>query len=66
MRVPCREVDAERVAELLDVSARTARRTLHTLVEEGLAWPVPPARNTGAGRPRRLYRLITTKLARES
>lgn len=59
-------VDAERVAELLDVSARTARRTLHTLVEEGLAWPVPPARNTGAGRPRQLYRLITTKLARES
>ena len=59
-------VDAERVAVLLAVSARTARRTLHTLVEEGLAWPVPPARTTGAGRPRQLYRLITTRLTRES
>ncbi|MGH3758060.1 hypothetical protein [Actinophytocola sp.] len=56
-------VDAERVAELLDVSARTARRTLRTLVEEGLAWPVPPARAAGAGRPRQLYRLVTAKLS---
>jgi hypothetical protein len=55
-------VDAERVAELLDVTARTARRTLRTLADEGLAWPVPPARTTGAGRPRQLYRLVTTKL----
>jgi predicted ArsR family transcriptional regulator len=58
-------VDAERVAELLDVTARTARRTLRTLVDEGLAWPVPPARTTGAGRPRQLYRLVTTKLTRD-
>ena len=59
-------VDAERVAELLDVTARTARRTLRTLVDEGLAWPVPPARAAGAGRPRRLYRLVTTKLPRDT
>lgn len=59
-------VDAERVAELLDVTARTARRSLRTLVDEGLAWPVPPARASGAGRPRQLYRLVTTKLPREA
>ena len=59
-------VDAERVAELLDVTARTARRTLHILVDEGLAWPVPPARPAGAGRPRQLYRLVTTKLTEHS
>lgn len=59
-------VDAERVAELLDVTARTARRTLRALVDEGLAWPVPSARATGAGRPRQLYRLVTAKLTREA
>lgn len=58
-------VDAERVAELLDVTARTARRTLRALVDEGLAWPVPSARGSGAGRPRQQYRLVTTKLSKE-
>lgn len=55
-------VDAERVAEVLGVTPRTARRVLHTLVAEGLAWPMPPARPVRAGRPRQPYRLVTEKL----
>jgi hypothetical protein len=39
---------------------------LHTLVEEGLAWPLPPARTPQPGRPRQFYRIITEKLARPS
>lgn len=54
-------VDADKVAALLDVTARTARRLLHTLVDEGLAWPLPPIRSARAGRPRQPYQLITRR-----
>ncbi|HEX6681974.1 MAG TPA: hypothetical protein VF062_04235 [Candidatus Limnocylindrales bacterium] len=57
-------VDAEAVSELLGVSARSARRTLNELVEQGLAWPVPAARSTQVGRPRQQYRLVAEKLGR--
>ncbi|NDL60129.1 transcriptional regulator [Phytoactinopolyspora mesophila] len=57
-----RIVDAERVAELLGVTLRTARRTLHTLVDEGLAWPMPPARSSKVGRPPRPYQLLVEKI----
>lgn len=57
-----RVVDAERVAGLLGVTLRTARRTLHTLVDEGLAWPMPPARSSKVGRPPRPYQLLVEKL----
>lgn len=55
-------VDAESAGQILDVTARTARRLLRTLVEEGLAWPLPPNRTPQPGRPRQLYRLIVEKL----
>jgi hypothetical protein len=57
-------VDAETAGRLLGVTPRTARRLLHTLVEEGLAWPLPPARTPQPGRPRQFCRIITEKLAR--
>jgi hypothetical protein len=56
-------VDAETAARLLGVTPRTARRLLRLLVEEGLAWPLPPDRSALPGRPRQLYRLIVEKLA---
>jgi len=59
-----RVVDAEKVADLLGVTLRTARRTLHTLVEEGLAWPMPPARSSKVGRPPRPYQLLVEKIPR--
>ena len=46
-------VDAETAGRLLGVTPRTARRLLHTLVEEGLAWPLPPAKE-GASEPFRI------------
>jgi len=55
-------VDAERAGKLLGVTPRTARRLLRVLVEEGLAWPLPPNRSPQPGRPRQLYRLIVEKL----
>ena len=55
-------VDAETAAGLLSVTPRTARRLLRMLVEEGLAWPLPPDRSALPGRPRQLYRLIVEKL----
>jgi hypothetical protein len=55
-------VDAERVAVLLGVTLRTARRTLHHLVDEGLAWPMPPAKSSKVGRPPRPYQLLIEKL----
>ncbi len=55
-------VDAETAARLLGVTSRTARRLLHTLVDEGLAWPLPPNRSLQPGRPRQFYRLVTEKL----
>lgn len=59
-----RVLDAERVAELLDVSRQTARRTMRMLVDEGLAWPMPPARPSKVGRPPQLYQLLVEKLPR--
>jgi hypothetical protein len=59
-----RIVDAEKVAELLGVTLRTARRTLHSLVDEGLAWPMPPPRSSKVGRPPRPYQLLVEKLPR--
>ena len=41
-----RVVDAETAGRLLGVTSRTARRLLHTLAEEGLAWPLPPTSRT--------------------
>ncbi|WP_283139889.1 transcriptional regulator [Rhizohabitans arisaemae] len=55
-------VDAEAAGRMLGVTARTARRLLRTLVDEGLAWPLPPNRTPQPGRPRQLYRLIVEKL----
>jgi hypothetical protein len=57
-------VDAEAVSELLGVSARSARRALNELVEQGLAWPVPTARSPQIGRPRQQYRLVAERLGR--
>nr|WP_017604146.1 hypothetical protein [Nocardiopsis alkaliphila] len=39
---------------------------LRTLVEEGLAWPLPPNRTLQPGRPRQLYRLIVEKLDKDA
>ena len=55
-------VDAELAGRLLEVTPRTARRLLRTLVDEGLAWPLPPSRTPQPGRPRQFYRLIVEKL----
>jgi hypothetical protein len=55
-------VDAEGAGRMLGVTPRTARRLLRTLVDEGLAWPLPPNRTPQPGRPRQLYRLIIEKL----
>jgi hypothetical protein len=55
-------VDAETAGRLLGVTPRTARRLLHILVEEGLAWPLPPTRAPQPGRPRQCYRLVVEKL----
>jgi predicted ArsR family transcriptional regulator len=55
-------VDAEMAGSLLGVTPRTARRLLRTLVDEGLAWPLPPSRTPQPGRPRQFYRLIVEKL----
>jgi hypothetical protein len=60
-----RIVDAEKVAELLGVTLRTARRMLHSLVDEGLAWPMPPARPSKVGRPPRPYQLLVEKIPRQ-
>lgn len=57
-------VDADAAGRMLGVTPRTARRLLRTLVEEGLAWPLPPNRTLQPGRPRQLYRLIVEKLDR--
>ena len=55
-------VDAETAGQLLAVTPRTARRLLHILVEEGLAWPLPPNRSPAPGRPRQFYRLVVEQL----
>jgi hypothetical protein len=55
-------VDAETAGQLLTVTPRTARRLLHIMVEEGLAWPLPPSRSPAPGRPRQFYRLVVEQL----
>ena len=55
-------VDAERVAQLMNVTLRTARRTLQNLVQAGLAWPMPPPRSKKVGRPPMLYQLLNERL----
>jgi hypothetical protein len=55
-------VDAEAAGQLLAVTPRTARRLLHIMVEEGLAWPLPPSRSPAPGRPRQFYRLVVEQL----
>ena len=59
-------VDAELTGRLLSVTPRTARRQLRALVEEGLALPLPPARQQHPGRPRLAYRLVVEKLERRA
>lgn len=59
-------VDAELTGQLLSVTPRTARRQLRALVEEGLALPLPPARQQHPGRPRLAYRLVFEKLERRA
>jgi hypothetical protein len=58
-------VDAETAGQLLAVTPRTARRLLHLLVEEGLAWPLPPNRTPQPGRPRQFYRLVVEQLEQQ-
>ena len=52
------KVDAEIVAELLDVTPSSGRRTLRTLAAAGLAWPTSAAREGRIGRPPMVYRLM--------
>jgi len=59
-------VDAETASRLLSVTPRTARRLLHTLVADGLAWPLAPGRTPQPGRPRQFYRLLVEKLGQDS
>jgi hypothetical protein len=59
-------VDAELTGQLLSVTPRTARRQLRALVDEGLALPLPPARQRHPGRPRLAYRLVVEKLERRA
>lgn len=53
-------VSAEEVAELLDLSPRTARRLLGSLSDAHLAWPLPPERGPHPGRPRHRWRLLVS------
>lgn len=57
-----RIVDADRVSKAQGVTLRTARRTLHNLVQAGLAWPMPPARQHKVGRPPVRYQLLDERL----
>ncbi|SKC72739.1 hypothetical protein [Krasilnikoviella flava] len=57
-----RVVDAERISQLQGVTLRTARRTLRSLVDAGLAWPMPPARAQKVGRPPVRYQLLDERL----
>ncbi|TWD75340.1 hypothetical protein FB561_6778 [Kribbella amoyensis] len=51
-------VDAEAVADGLGVTPRSARRMLVTLVDAGLAWPMPSVQSSRGGRPRQQFRLV--------
>lgn len=49
--------DVDDVSRALDVTTRTGHRILTSLVESGLAWPLPTLSTASAGRPRKRYRL---------
>ena len=53
-------VSAEEVAELLDLSPRSARRLLNSLSDAHLAGPLPPERGPNPGRPRHRWRLLVS------
>lgn len=55
-------LDVETVATVMDVTHRTGRRMINELVDAGLAWPLPPVRSSGGGRPRMTFRLLTEKI----
>lgn len=59
-------LDAEQVANLLDVTPRTARRALQSMTDLGLVWSIPPQRSQGRGRPRQRYRLAAHEAAAEN
>jgi hypothetical protein len=59
-------VDAELTAKVLSVTPRTARRQLRALVDDGLAWPLPPTSGPQPGRPRQAYRLVLERLEHSS
>lgn len=63
---PALVVDAEKAGSLLSVTPRTARRLLRTLVDEGLAWPLPPSRMPQPGRPRQFYRVVVERLGQRA
>jgi len=50
--------DAEKASEILSVTTRSARRTLHALVQYGLARPMPADRERRVGRPPRRFLLL--------
>jgi hypothetical protein len=52
-------VDAEMVAEGLSVTPRSARRMLASLVDAGMAWPMPSLQSSRSGRPRQQFRLVS-------
>lgn len=58
-------VSAEQIAELLEVTPRTARRVLGLLSDLNLAWPLPPERERRRGRPKHRWRLLVERFPRE-
>jgi len=51
-------VDVDDVSRTLAVTPRTGHRVLTSLVEAGLAWPLPTQGSAGGGRPRKRYRIL--------
>ena len=51
-------LDVDEVSRILGVTKRTGHRMLTSLVEAGLAWPLPTQAPVGGGRPRKRFRLI--------
>jgi hypothetical protein len=56
-------VDVDDVSRILAVTSRTGQRVLTSLVEAGLAWPLPSQPSGGGGRPRKRYRILVERLA---
>lgn len=50
-------VNAKQVGDALGLSVRSSRRLLTSLVEQNMAWDLPPERGSGAGRPEKRWRL---------